>query len=576
MRLSLLLINAGLVAVTMVLGEQVSANWQYDPVYGGLTQYATPQSQPVKITRNGIGRHPTKLDYNEGAVTYDFQDNVAGQRAMRTRSATGVSPAVSHFVFGGLNPMVEFEGSDKVHYTVGDMYVTVDNNTNIVQTQYAVTDRLQSTRALLDSDTTVSAQFGYDTLGKPTENDQACTDSDCGPAHSYPYHFQGHQYLAWDDSKEGYQPGLTDNNDRLYSHDQGLRFMHTDLAGASISPYTAYGNAPVSFVDLNGLTKSFFELLKELQGSEWIFIADMHSQPTYAKLRVNLLHSYLNVRKIFLERPYKGNKESNKAHASLRHDYENTGSLISFRIESISVMGVNFNRLVPSGMEKSEVEEKVIEAAVRYLGIPAVRIITKRLDSNHVRAVAKFVKRQELDDTFLYKHTIQSNTPIRYFGGERFSTYNSELLKESKEGNGPRMVLTGRAHIYANPEGRVERLTAKRIYPGDRTAQDNFLNSFQSLDKFGGYGLNLRNTRTDTKGRQESPVDPRYFHRVDTYETPMRGYVVDVYERNVDWAKRNPKLYGPLTKPSPSRKYEHGYRRFREFPTLDNSSSDKL
>jgi hypothetical protein len=42
MRSSLLLINTGLVSVTMMSGEQVSANWQYDPVYGGITQYEPP------------------------------------------------------------------------------------------------------------------------------------------------------------------------------------------------------------------------------------------------------------------------------------------------------------------------------------------------------------------------------------------------------------------------------------------------------------------------------------------------------------------------------------------------------
>ena len=249
MRPSLLLIGAGLVAITMMFGSDASAGeWQYDSVYGGLTQYATPEPTTVSITRNGIGRHPTSI--NNGSVTYDFQDNVSGQRAIRTRTVSGQNPTVSQFVFGGLNPMVEFEGTSEVHYTVGGMYVTVDKSNNTVQTQYAVRDRLQSTRALLASDTTVSAQFGYDTLGKPTENDQACTG--CSPAHRYPYRFQGHQYLAWDDSSEGYQPGLTDNKDRFYSHDHGLRFMNTDAAGASISPYAAYADDPVNAIDLDG------------------------------------------------------------------------------------------------------------------------------------------------------------------------------------------------------------------------------------------------------------------------------------------------------------------------------------
>ena len=286
-----LLISAGLVAATLMLGSNASATWQYDPVYGGLTQYGTPQSQSptVTITHNGIGRHPTSLS-NE-TVTYGFQDNVAGQRAMRTRTAIDSgNSTVSHFVFGGLNSMVEFdEDPGEVHYTVGEMYVTVDNNDNTVQTQYAVRDRLQSTRALLASDKTVSAQFGYDTLGKPTENDQACKDSDCSPAHRYPYRFQSHQYLAWNTSTGGYQPGVTDNKDRFYSHDQGLRFMHTDLANASISPYTAYADDSINLIDWTGfVTRSWKALLSLLNRTQVVWIAENHFEPTYAELHRDL------------------------------------------------------------------------------------------------------------------------------------------------------------------------------------------------------------------------------------------------------------------------------------------------
>ncbi|MCP5018098.1 MAG: hypothetical protein GY938_22920 [Ketobacter sp.] len=258
---------------------QTTANFTYNETYGGLTQYHTPDSAQVNITRNGFGRHPVKMVYdntkNSITTTYNFQDNAAGRRVVQER-ATSAGTVTSHFLFGGgLRPKVEFRkdesGNTTAHYTVYGpggrvvSYITTDSNGDPTRLT-PIHDRLGSTRALIDSSSggsgKVEARFGYNTLGKPTETD-GCTDDRCDQYREYPYRFQGHRYLPFEDetASAGYTVGVTDNVDRLYSHDHGMRFMHTDIAGQSISTYTAYGNDPVNMVDLNGF--EWFKFTRE-------------------------------------------------------------------------------------------------------------------------------------------------------------------------------------------------------------------------------------------------------------------------------------------------------------------------
>ncbi len=253
---------------------QTTANFNYSSTYGGLTQYHTPvNNYPVDITRNGFGGHPVKMVYdnttNSIKTTYNFQDNAAGRRVVQEletkNDGTITKPVTSHFLFGGgLRPKVEFRDNGTAHFTIygpgGQVvsYITSDSSGNTTRLT-PIHDRLGSTRALVDSSSSggsgdVEARFGYNTMGKPTETD-ACTDNSCDQYREYPYRFQGHRYIPFEDetATTGYTVGVTDNVDRLYSHDHGLRFMNTDVAHASVSPYTAYGNDPVNLVDRNGL-----------------------------------------------------------------------------------------------------------------------------------------------------------------------------------------------------------------------------------------------------------------------------------------------------------------------------------
>jgi hypothetical protein len=555
MRLSLLLINAGLVAVTMMLAGHVAANWQYDSVYGGLTQYATPQSQPVTVTRNGIGRHPTRLDYNEGSVTYDYQDNVAGQRAMRTRTATGQNPTVSHFVFGGLNPMVEFADTEVVHYTVGDMYVTVDT-TNTVQVQYAVTDRMLSTRAILFApDTTVSAQFGYDTLGKPTENDQACTATDCRPAHRYPYRFQGHQYLAWDDAPSGYQPGITDNKDRFYSHDQGLRFMNTDAAGASISPYVAYADDPVNFGDLNGLMYTWNELLRRLKGAKWIWIADTHDQAGYIELVIDLLSDGLEVNKLFMESIMDQikNRKQSQTHEKMRKTFEECGSNpISQKQESVSLWGVKTTVTTPFRTSQKDLVEAAALTRLKFYNDmvsfrdPKFNDPTQPVSMNleQIDTVKSQLRRLAAERRLAIKTTVEANISWILFGGKGYSTYASRISEESKLKGGSRLVLTGSKHVFHDQLDPESTQSADRRFPNDLVSQLDYGNSLGMLRRYGGYALIMKyvgdpNDRPIGWENKDTNTS-NGLYRFGTYETGIKGFVVDVYGRTRIPRDKNP------------------------------------
>ena len=49
--------------VSNTFGQQ-TATFAYSDTYGGLTGYQTPKGVQVDITRNGFGRHPVELNYN--------------------------------------------------------------------------------------------------------------------------------------------------------------------------------------------------------------------------------------------------------------------------------------------------------------------------------------------------------------------------------------------------------------------------------------------------------------------------------------------------------------------------------
>ncbi len=264
-RLKSLLITLPFILCSGTALAQIQAGFTYDATYGGLTQYHTPDNTSVNITRNGFGRHPVKLDYNSHATVYNFQDNATGRRMVQERTiptiGTNISTVKSHFLYGGgLRPRVEFrndDGNTSAHYSIygpgGQVlsYVSVDSSNNTTRLT-PIHDRLGSTRALVQ-DGQVEARFAYNTLGKPNESCEGLQDG-CA---DYPYRFQGHRYLTFeeDPDESGYIAGITDNVDRFYSHDHGLRFMHTDRAGQSISPYTAYGNDAVNMVDLDGFAR---------------------------------------------------------------------------------------------------------------------------------------------------------------------------------------------------------------------------------------------------------------------------------------------------------------------------------
>ncbi len=287
---------------------QTPADFTYSDTYGGLTQYDTPGSKQVTITRNGFGRHPVELNYDNSATVYNFQDNAAGRRVVQKRTI-GTETVTSHFLFGGgLRPKVEFRNdgtTTTAHYTIYGpggrvlSYISTDSDGTTTSHLTPIHDRLGSTRALIDSSSgNVEARFGYNTMGKPTETD-VCAESgagDCTEYREYPYRFQGHRYLPFEDetASAGYIVGVTDNVDRLYSHDHGLRFMHTDLAGQSISPYTAYGNDPVNRVDLNGYI-DIWEFLDTYLGNnqsvEDLWVSDVHYLGIYPQLAAYIVDS---------------------------------------------------------------------------------------------------------------------------------------------------------------------------------------------------------------------------------------------------------------------------------------------
>jgi RHS repeat-associated protein len=230
----------------------------YDAVYGGVSQTTTADDTALTLTRDADGYSPVAIAYSgtsAGMLTFQYAPGDG-----RTVESDGA--ATTHLVYAGdYLPMAEFDAgaapATRYHFPgqgqltnysqggSGQLAVSADGSE-----LFAVTDRLGSTRALLSAGA-VQARFDYDMLGKPTETDNC---SSACPAREYAYRYQSHRYilLASAGDQAGYQPGLQDFKARFYDHGQG-RFLNTDLAGASISPYTAMGNDWVNNIDEDGL-----------------------------------------------------------------------------------------------------------------------------------------------------------------------------------------------------------------------------------------------------------------------------------------------------------------------------------
>ena len=251
------------------LTAMAKMQWQYDPVFGGVTGFQTPQQQQVTIIRNSIGRHPYSMSHCDNQLQYSFQESPASQRVVKIKQqfsdsycAEVASFHTQHQVFGGLERIASFNNDGTISYTVNGAQITIaaEANPSII---YKTMDRLRSTRAILSNtggSSAVEALYGYDSLGQVTIADGHCAQaSNCEFAYTFPDLFQGHQFLSWfNDATAGEQRGLVDNNDRFYSQDWGLRFDHTDSARASISPYTAYADNPANYIDLDGRIIYFY------------------------------------------------------------------------------------------------------------------------------------------------------------------------------------------------------------------------------------------------------------------------------------------------------------------------------
>ncbi len=81
------------------------------------------------------------------------------------------------------------------------------------------------------------------------------------------YRFQGHEYDAevamYNFKARNYQPGTA-------------TFLRADPAAVSTSPYTAFGQNPISFVDLDGRIKTWAELLSRLRRASVVYVGDQH------------------------------------------------------------------------------------------------------------------------------------------------------------------------------------------------------------------------------------------------------------------------------------------------------------
>ena len=457
----------GVAALSLVsLTIKAQSQWQYDSVYGGVTAFQNAQQQNITFIRNGVGRHPTQITQTNttanptSKVTFTFEDNTSGQRVIENQTVydgTVLSTRKQHAVFGGTMPMAQFNSDGSINYRLDDVYITVNADTPTESTPlYNVIDYRGSTRSLLDEQAQVFANYGYNIAGKTTEQDKGCSaTASCASAYAYPYRFQGHRYLLFSDQPAaGYAAGLLDNQDRFYSHDQGLRFLHTDLANSSVSPYTAYGDDPINFIDVNGLQKvSVMSVLRT-----WLL--EENSQMVYADAKLiseyvskSGYHStYWRIEPLLRQHQifFFGNRHSEVEHAKQFDDFTSAANELFSKVSvRILLEGVSLTERA-TDLQRAHYEEvfggeRGQQTAIRFASAnQVVSNVEQKLGENNRM-------RQNNDD-------MQENTGT-YFGSDMHAYTRQELQREinwALEGGYYLMIRIGRAHLsLIRPDNHV-------------------------------------------------------------------------------------------------------------------------
>jgi len=170
-----------------------------------------------------------------GGSTASFQYDPFGRRTQKT-----ISGVTTQFLYDGLNPVQELDGSSPANVTANlltgtgiDQYFT---RTDAAGTRNLLTDTLGSTIALADSAGALQTQYGYDPFGNATVT---------GASSANPYRFTG---------RENDGTGLYYYRARYY-HSTFQRFVSQDLiqyASGGANLYNYVHNDPINFSDLLG------------------------------------------------------------------------------------------------------------------------------------------------------------------------------------------------------------------------------------------------------------------------------------------------------------------------------------
>ncbi len=181
------------------------------------------------------GHLSTLAGTNVAAYQYD----AFGRRVQNT-----LNGLMTHYLYDGLNPVEEFDGSSPPNVTattltglnIDEYFQRVDSS----GTMSYLTDMLGSTLALADSSGALDTTYTYDPFGNVTVNG----------ADTNPYQFTG---------RENDGTGLYYYRARYYSPTL-QRFVSQDpagFAGSGMDPYGYVANSPLVFVDPLGLYFDF-------------------------------------------------------------------------------------------------------------------------------------------------------------------------------------------------------------------------------------------------------------------------------------------------------------------------------
>ncbi len=207
---------------------------------GAIITTISPSNKLINLTRQPKTQNIKLASINDQNISLNYNGN------NKRISKTSNSSTANYYYGANSMPLVEtIDGKNFINiYDYSQWGPTIRINQTDNTNLSLIKDHQNSTRATIDSNSNIIGFYDYDPYGTTTLNPNQKISNASEILSSIPYRYSGQYY---DEDLELYYYYA-----RFYDPTIS-RFLNQDPASQSISPYAAFSNNPIQFVDYNGM-----------------------------------------------------------------------------------------------------------------------------------------------------------------------------------------------------------------------------------------------------------------------------------------------------------------------------------